>query len=98
MTVMVNMMTRPSFRPITSKIRASGNLATPATMTEMMLVVARRPWKPKLLVTYGSSDADICCCRESVKNTSQMLHQDRISIFMMLSWFRKVIFTRCRSL
>lgn len=73
MTVIVNMMIRPSFRPITSKMRASGSFATPATMTEMMLVVASRPWKPKLLVTYGSRDADICCCSESVKNTSQML-------------------------
>lgn len=74
MTVIVNMIIRPVFLPITSKMRARGSLATPATMVEMMLVLPSKPCIPKLLVTNGSRDAAICCCSESVKNTSQMLY------------------------
>lgn len=75
MTVIVNMITRPTFRLMTSKMRARGSLATPATMVEMMLVLPSRPCIPKLLVTNGSRDAEICCCSESVKNTTQMLYR-----------------------
>lgn len=95
MTVIVNMMIRPSFLPITSKIRARGSLATPATMVEIILVVPSKPCLPKLLVTNGSRDADICCCNESVKNTIQILYEGICQY--QDGWSRRIMLTRYKS-
>lgn len=66
-TVTTRDIVKPSFLPITSMIRARGSFETPATTVDTMLVVATRPWEPKLLVTYGKSDEEACCWSESVK-------------------------------
>lgn len=45
----------------------------PAITVATMFVVATRPCRLKLLVTYGRKEPDICCWYESVKVTSQTL-------------------------
>lgn len=76
-------------------MRARGSLATPATMVEMMLVVPSKPCLPKLLVTNGSRDADICCCSESVKNTIQILYERPYQY--QGGWSCRITLTRCMS-
>lgn len=77
MTVTSKEMARPSVRPKTSITRDRGSFETPATTVDTILVVATKPWVPKLLVTYGTSDEEACCWNESTKKTSQTLSHTR---------------------
>lgn len=62
-------------QPMTSIIRASGSLLTPITKLDTIPVALTRPCRLKLLTPYSSRESQICCWNESVKWTSQMLHQ-----------------------